>query len=75
MTRPDRDPRSRSPTPATSRGKRVVLTGASRGLGELLAHAFSQAGARVALVARTEADLKARRRRAARAVARAAPAT
>jgi NAD(P)-dependent dehydrogenase (short-subunit alcohol dehydrogenase family) len=40
------------------RGKRVVLTGASRGLGRLLAHAFSQSGALVALVARTEADLK-----------------
>jgi NAD(P)-dependent dehydrogenase (short-subunit alcohol dehydrogenase family) len=40
------------------RGKRVVITGASRGLGRLLAHAFSQAGARVTLVARTEADLK-----------------
>jgi NAD(P)-dependent dehydrogenase (short-subunit alcohol dehydrogenase family) len=40
-------------------GKRVVITGASRGLGTLLAHAFSRAGARVALVARTEKDLKA----------------
>jgi NAD(P)-dependent dehydrogenase (short-subunit alcohol dehydrogenase family) len=40
-------------------GKRVVITGASRGLGRLLAHAFSQSGARVALVARTETDLKA----------------
>jgi NAD(P)-dependent dehydrogenase (short-subunit alcohol dehydrogenase family) len=39
-------------------GKRVVLTGASRGLGELIAHGFSRAGARVALVARTERDLK-----------------
>jgi NAD(P)-dependent dehydrogenase (short-subunit alcohol dehydrogenase family) len=39
-------------------GKRVVITGASRGLGRLLAHAFSQGGARVALVARTEKDLK-----------------
>src|SRR5688572_21130098 len=39
-------------------GKRVVITGAGRGLGELLSHAFSHAGARVALVARTEADLK-----------------
>ena len=38
--------------------RRVVLTGASRGLGELLAHAFSSAGASVALVARTERDLK-----------------
>jgi NAD(P)-dependent dehydrogenase (short-subunit alcohol dehydrogenase family) len=40
-------------------GRRVVLTGASRGLGRLLAHGFSRAGALVALVARTEADLKA----------------
>ena len=39
-------------------GKRVVLTGASRGLGRVLAHAFSQAGALVALISRTEADLK-----------------
>ncbi len=39
--------------------KRVVITGASRGLGRLLAHAFSAAGARVTLVARTEADLDA----------------
>jgi len=39
-------------------GKRVVLTGAGRGLGRLLAHAFSRGGARVALVARTERDLK-----------------
>ena len=39
-------------------GKRVVITGASRGLGALLAHAFSDGGACVALVARTETDLK-----------------
>ena len=38
--------------------KRVVLTGAGRGLGEVLAHAFSRAGAKVALVGRTEADLQ-----------------
>jgi NAD(P)-dependent dehydrogenase (short-subunit alcohol dehydrogenase family) len=38
--------------------KRVVITGASRGLGELLAHAFSRAGANVVLAARTEKDLK-----------------
>jgi NAD(P)-dependent dehydrogenase (short-subunit alcohol dehydrogenase family) len=38
-------------------GKRVVLTGAGRGLGELIAHALSRAGACVALVARTEGDL------------------
>jgi NAD(P)-dependent dehydrogenase (short-subunit alcohol dehydrogenase family) len=47
------------PDPGSVAGKRVVLTGASRGLGSLLAHAFSRAGARVALVARTETDLKA----------------
>jgi len=40
-------------------GKRVVITGASRGLGHLLASAFSRSGAKVALVARTESDLKA----------------
>ena len=40
-------------------GKVAVITGAGRGLGTLLAHAFSRAGASVALVARTEADLKA----------------
>jgi NAD(P)-dependent dehydrogenase (short-subunit alcohol dehydrogenase family) len=46
------------PSGGDVQGKRVVLTGASRGLGRLLAHAFSQAGAKVALVARTEVDLK-----------------
>jgi NAD(P)-dependent dehydrogenase (short-subunit alcohol dehydrogenase family) len=40
-------------------GKRVVITGAGRGLGQLLAHAFSCGGALVALVARTESDIKA----------------
>jgi NAD(P)-dependent dehydrogenase (short-subunit alcohol dehydrogenase family) len=39
-------------------GKRVVITGSGRGLGRLLAHAFSAAGASVALIARTETDLK-----------------
>jgi NAD(P)-dependent dehydrogenase (short-subunit alcohol dehydrogenase family) len=47
------------PAPGAVAGKRVVITGASRGLGALLAHAFSHAGASVALVARTEKDLKA----------------
>ncbi len=46
------------PGPGAVSGKRVVITGASRGLGALLAHAFSDAGAAVALVARTERDLK-----------------
>jgi len=40
-------------------GKRVVLTGAGRGLGELIAHALSRGGAKVALVARTAGDLAA----------------
>jgi NAD(P)-dependent dehydrogenase (short-subunit alcohol dehydrogenase family) len=47
------------PVPGAVAGKRVVITGASRGLGTVLAHAFSHAGAAVALVARTEKDLKA----------------
>jgi NAD(P)-dependent dehydrogenase (short-subunit alcohol dehydrogenase family) len=47
------------PAPGAVADKRVVITGASRGLGALLAHAFSRAGASVALVARTERDLKA----------------
>ncbi len=47
------------PPPGVVAGKRVVVTGAGRGLGMLLAHAFSGAGASVALVARTERDLKA----------------
>jgi NAD(P)-dependent dehydrogenase (short-subunit alcohol dehydrogenase family) len=47
------------PVPGAVAGKRVVITGASRGLGKLLAHAFSIAGASVCLVARTERDLKA----------------
>ena len=47
------------PSPGDVAGRRVVLTGAGRGLGELLAHAFSHAGASVALVARTEGDISA----------------
>lgn len=35
------------------RGKRILITGASRGIGDSLAHAFAGAGATVALVART----------------------
>ena len=46
------------PSPGDVSGKRVVVTGASRGLGTLLSHAFSRSGAHVALVARTERDLK-----------------
>ena len=47
------------PDPGAVRGRRVVITGAGRGLGSLLAHAFSHAGANVALVSRTEQHLKA----------------
>src|ERR1700761_2956559 len=39
-------------------GKRVVPPGAGRGLGELIAHALSRAGAKVALAARTAGDLE-----------------
>src|SRR5829696_6535222 len=46
------------PPPGDVDGRRVVITGAGRGLGELIAHAFSAAGAKVALVSRTERDLK-----------------
>ena len=41
------------------RGKRVLITGASRGIGESLARAFAGAGATVALVARTEEAIRA----------------
>ena len=47
------------PDPGGVAGKRTVITGAGRGLGSVIAHAFSRAGASVALVARTEKDLKA----------------
>ena len=57
MTEPIEIPES-FPGPGAVSGKRVVLTGAGRGLGAVLAHAFSRAGASVALVARTERDLK-----------------
>jgi NAD(P)-dependent dehydrogenase (short-subunit alcohol dehydrogenase family) len=38
-------------------GETVFITGASRGLGRALAHAFADAGARLVLCARGEADL------------------
>ncbi len=41
------------------RGKRVLITGASRGIGESFAHAFAAAGATVALVARSKDALAA----------------
>lgn len=57
MTRPIEIPDS-FPDPGDVRGKRVVITGASRGLGAVLSHAFSEAGACLALVARNEKDLE-----------------
>ncbi|MBV8162354.1 MAG: SDR family NAD(P)-dependent oxidoreductase [Acidimicrobiia bacterium] len=39
-------------------GRRVLITGASRGIGQALAERFTAAGARVAVVARSEAPLK-----------------
>jgi short-subunit dehydrogenase len=41
------------------RGKRVLITRASRGIGESLARAFAATGATVALVARTEDSIRA----------------
>jgi short-subunit dehydrogenase len=41
------------------RGIRVLTTGASRGIGESLAHAFAAAGGTVALVARTTDAIRA----------------
>ena len=40
------------------RGKTAVITGASSGIGRLLARRFAREGARVALVARREAELR-----------------
>src|SRR5882757_106058 len=45
--------------PMELRGKRVLITGASRGIGESLAHSFADAGAVVALVARNQDALEA----------------
>lgn len=44
--------------PGDVAGARVVITGAGRGLGSVLAHAFAAAGAHVALVSRTYSDLE-----------------
>ncbi|RQH04934.1 SDR family oxidoreductase [Paraburkholderia dinghuensis] len=41
------------------RNKRVIVTGASRGIGRAIARAFAAEGARVAICARTAADLEA----------------
>lgn len=38
-------------------GKTAIITGGSKGLGEQMAHALAEAGAELALVSRTQADL------------------
>lgn len=48
----------RPAAPRTLHGRRALITGASRGIGEALAHAFVAAGATVSLVARTEPALR-----------------
>ena len=40
-------------------GNRVIVTGASRGIGRAIAATFAADGARVALCARSEADIQA----------------
>jgi gluconate 5-dehydrogenase len=47
-----------TPGPAGVAGRRVVITGAGRGLGSVLATAFDAAGARLALVARSKPALE-----------------
>src|SRR5262245_65336700 len=42
---------------ATIRDKSVLITGAGRGIGKRLALGFAQAGARVGLLARSQAEL------------------
>jgi uncharacterized protein len=58
FTTPDDNVRAYTAT-MELRGKRVLITGASRGIGESLARAFAEAGATVALVARTEDAIRA----------------
>lgn len=41
----------------TLSGKIIVITGASRGIGEAAAHAFAREGAKVALLARSDEDI------------------
>ena len=50
-------PQTAGPAPFGVAGRRVVITGAGRGLGRVIATAFDAAGARLALVARSAADL------------------
>jgi NAD(P)-dependent dehydrogenase (short-subunit alcohol dehydrogenase family) len=45
------------------KGKIVLITGASKGIGEACAHAFAAEGARLALVSRSQANLDAARGR------------
>lgn len=47
------------PSPADVQGRRIVITGASRGLGRVIATGLARAGARVALVSRDRDALAA----------------
>jgi NAD(P)-dependent dehydrogenase (short-subunit alcohol dehydrogenase family) len=58
---------------SSMQGKRVLVTGASRGVGAAVAEAFAAAGAEVVATARTEAKLELLRERVAAAGGRLRP--
>src|SRR5689334_13375474 len=69
MSQPDRD------MTLALEGKRAVITGAGRGIGRAIALAFAQAGADVALVARTAAGIESLAEEIAAMGSRAVPVT